>query len=322
MVKLLKNSQGDRPRGRRRLVAVATLPSLLTLGNLLSGFAAIYCAMLAVQPETLEITAKMAQRSELFQRMLPSYLAIGAYLLFLAMICDALDGRVARMTRKTSDFGGQLDSLADMVSSGVAPAALMLCLVMKYRDDLPAGLAESKLLWRAVWMAAAVYVSCAALRLARFNVENTHDEAAHTVFKGLPAPGGAAAMATLIVLHEEVIRIQLQSASIWLIGVLPAAGFLLGLLMVGRLPYVHFMNVYLRGRRPISHLVGIVILLAVMWMHPQLVMAVLACGYAASGPVTSLYRRLTGRSAPTPAPIATSDDPDADQQDQHDSRTA
>ena len=93
MVKLLDPSNASEPRhqkGRRRLVAVATLPTLLTLGNLLCGLAAIYCSLLAIQSDSGQV-ASLAEHGELFQRMLSTYLTIGAFLLFVAMICDALD---------------------------------------------------------------------------------------------------------------------------------------------------------------------------------------------------------------------------------------
>ena len=109
-----------------------------------------------------------ALRTGLLSRMMPTYVAVGAYLLLAAMILDGLDGRLARLTRKTSDFGAQLDSLADVVSFGVAPAVLVLCLVMPALGghwQWPAG---EKLLSRVAWVAVAVYVACAALRLARF----------------------------------------------------------------------------------------------------------------------------------------------------------
>jgi CDP-diacylglycerol--serine O-phosphatidyltransferase len=296
-LKLLRKLPVERERRRRRvrrLVAVATLPSLVTLGNLLCGFGAIYCAMLSVHADAEDL-ARLTLRSELLERMLPSYLAIGAYLIFGAMICDALDGRLARLTRRTSDFGGQLDSLADVVSFGVAPAVLAVCLVMPALRGEFGGVVDGKVFGRVAWFAAAVYVACGALRLARFNVENVHDESAHMRFLGLPAPGAAGALASLIVLHEEVIRVSLGWASQWLVGAMPVASLVLAVLMVSRVRYVHFINVYLRGRRPISHLVGIVIVVTVAWIYPQLMLAGLMCGYAMSGVVAWAWRRGPGR---------------------------
>ena len=310
MMKLHKRSgdiTGPRPRGRRRLVAVATLPALVTLGNLLAGFGAIYCAMLSLHLTPDVVAERSAQHGTLFQRLLPSHLAIGAYLLFVAMLCDALDGQVARLTRRTSDFGGQLDSLADMVSFSTAPAVLMLCLVMGFLDANTEVWLNGKIFWRLTWVAAAVYVSCGALRLARFNVENSHDESAHRYFKGLPTPGAAAGVATLIILHEEVLRVELAGTSQWLVAVLPIATLALGLAMVSRVPYVHFLNVYLRGRRPVSHLAAIIVLVILISLHPQLMMAAMVGGYALSGPIAAGYKSLTrptGADAAGDQPIA------------------
>lgn len=297
-MKLLRKHSVERrppPRRRRRLLRVATLPSLATLGHLLCGFGAVYCAMVAVQVDTGAQAGAAALRTGLLSRMMPTYVAVGAYLLLAAMILDGLDGRLARLTRKTSDFGAQLDSLADVVSFGVAPAVLVLCLVMPALGghwQWPAG---EKLLSRVAWVAVAVYVSCAALRLARFNVENIHDESAHVTFRGLPTPGAAGALGSLVLLHEEVIRVEAQWASGWLVAVMSVAAFGLGLLMVSPLRYVHPVNVYLRGRRPISHLVAMVFVLTLVFIYPQLVLAALVWIYVLSGPVVAGWRRLAGR---------------------------
>ncbi len=297
-LKLLRKHSVERrplPRRRRRLLRVATLPSLATLGHLLCGFGAVYCAMVSVQVDAGAQAGAAALRTGLLSRMMPTYVAVGAYLLLAAMILDGLDGRLARLTRKTSDFGAQLDSLADVVSFGVAPAVLVLCLVMPALGghwQWPAG---EKLLSRVAWVAVAVYVSCAALRLARFNVENIHDESAHVTFRGLPTPGAAGALASLVLLHEEVIRVEAQWASGWLVAVMSVAAFGLGLLMVSPLRYVHPVNVYLRGRRPISHLVAMVFVLTLVFIYPQLVLAGLVWIYVLSGPVGAGWRRLAGR---------------------------
>ncbi len=315
-MKLLRDEAKHHPgkSRRKRLAAVATLPTMMTLGNLLCGFGAIYCAILSVQADGADLS-RLTFRSPLLERMMPTYLAVGAYLIFAALVFDALDGRLARLTRRTSDFGGQLDSLADMVSFGAAPAALVLCLAMPLLREQSDAILGGKLYWRMAWVAAAIYVACAAIRLARFNVENVHDESAHMSFRGLPSPGAGVALAALIVLHEEVIRVEMQWASRWLVLALPVAAFVLGLVMVGNLRYVHLVNVYLRGRRPISHLVALLIVATLAWVVPQLVLAVLIVGYALSAPVVALWRRLTGRAVPKAThqhPAAPSDQAAAD----------
>lgn len=295
---------GRRPRvHERRLKAVAVLPSLATLGNLVCGFGAIYMCMLSYGAAGTDLAVKTLGSSRM-EAWFPTYIAIGCYLLFLAGFFDGLDGRLARLTRKTSEFGAQLDTLADVISFGVAPAMLTISVA---RPLLPvAELTEwARVLWRLDWIMVAAYVSCAALRLARFNVENVADESAHMRFKGLPSPGAAAALIGLVIVHEDIIRQSgVDWASQWLAGALPFIALGLGLLMVSRVRYIHVVNTMLRGRRPVSHLVVMtLLLLGGAVLKPQLTMAVLAVLYAASGPFVWLKARISGRG-PDVAPGA------------------
>ena len=271
----------------KRLSQIALLPAMLTLGNLLCGFAAIHFVVKYLSGADI-FTAGHAS----VERWLPTHLAIAAYLIFASMVFDALDGRVARLTRKTSDFGAQLDSLADVVSFGVAPAFLLIGLVSKViAGDAQVSPISDQISGRVVWIIAAVYVCCAALRLARFNVENVHDESSHMAFKGLPSPGAAAAVASLVILHEEVLR--RNQASVFgdvLVWAMPVITLAVGLLMVSRIRYAHMANRYLRGRRPVSMIFYFLFLLAVFIVYPQLVVVIITVGYAASGPIGMVYR--------------------------------
>ena len=162
---------------RQRLKHITVLPSLITILNGVCGFAAIVLAAKGM-------TTQIGQFSSL---------AMAGYMILLAMIADMLDGRLARMSQSTSSFGGQLDSLCDVVSFGVAPAFLML----KVLEFKVAGVTDinptlASFLQRFIWLASAAYISCAAIRLARFNVENEEDESAHMSFIGLPTPAAAA----------------------------------------------------------------------------------------------------------------------------------
>src|SRR5690606_12393377 len=114
--------------------------------------------------------------------------------IFLGMLLDGLDGRVARMTRSTSELGEQLDSMADMVTFGVAPAFLAVQLVGVVS---PLSLAED-MFDRFAMVVAFIYVACAALRLARFNIETKSDNVVdHLSFSGLPSPGAAGTVASM-----------------------------------------------------------------------------------------------------------------------------
>src|SRR6187401_3225016 len=144
-----------RRHGRRAYIrSVYSLPSLATLGNAVCGFGAIYVAAF----DATNVGNDPWARFLLLHRF-----SAAAYLIFLAMVFDALDGRLARFARHTTDFGGQLDSLADVVSFGAAPAFLAL---QVFKFDGPAHMPF--VLSRLIWAMGALYFSCAAIRLARF----------------------------------------------------------------------------------------------------------------------------------------------------------
>ena len=245
-------------RRRRRLRTISTFPTLLTLGNLLCGFAAIHFCLRAMFnvgagiPDDLSRTLS----SGLMERALPSYLCISAFLVFGGLFFDMLDGRVARLTRNTSTFGGQIDSLADMVTFGVAPAILVVALAY-----------------------------CLAVRDA---VRQPHRS-----FYGLASPGAGAVLASLVLLREHSSGVR----AIVLVRLLPVITLLVGLLMVSRFRYVHLANAYLKGRRPFWQVVlGAIVVIIFLW-QPAPALALIACGYATTGPVASLLRwlRLRGR---------------------------
>jgi CDP-diacylglycerol--serine O-phosphatidyltransferase len=275
-----------RRRGLRRLKDVPVLPSLVTLGNLFCGFLAI--AKVADALRQAQPGAPFASIAGLF--------ATAAVLVFLAMLFDALDGRVARMTGQMTPFGAQLDSLADLVTFGVAPAFLAKVLV-----DWHAQADANHLLPlhpKLFYAASAVYVLSAALRLARFNVETTSDEADHREFKGLPSPAAAAVVCSLIALFctrndpdAELGRWLLQPEHFDLIVVtMPAVVVLLGLLMVSRVPYPHAMHAIVRGRHSMPFLAALVVLIIVAAVEWQFAMAVCTLGYVAWGLLLGCWR--------------------------------
>ena len=144
---------------RQRLKYIAILPSLITILNGICGFTAIVFAGKGALAATNEFSYHMFELS---------YFAMSGYMILLAMIADMLDGRLARMHQSTSSFGGQLDSLCDIISFGVAPAFLMLkVLESKLAEFAGLNPATETFLERFIWLAAAGYISCAAIRLAR-----------------------------------------------------------------------------------------------------------------------------------------------------------
>jgi CDP-diacylglycerol--serine O-phosphatidyltransferase len=257
-----------------KLRSIAVLPALVTLGNAVCGMVAIGVLLRAGPLDATAAAAGPQLRA----------LTTAGLLILLAMVFDALDGRVARFARATSDFGGQLDSLCDGVSFGAAPALLA------YRVFADA--VHSGPLVRLAIVTAAVYMACALVRLARFNVENVHDEEAHMAFRGLPSPAAAGAVASLAILLPEVWARTgpgpLATAIIWSLPVLLLG---LGVLMVSTIRYTHVLNQLIRGRRPLSHLIQIVICIALVAFLQEKVLALLFLGYVFSGPAILIYRK-------------------------------
>lgn len=267
---------------RHRLKYIAILPSLITILNGLCGFMAMILASKGAEQALLEVPAD-AQRP---------YFVISGYMIFLAMIADMLDGRVARKVEGTSSFGGQLDSLCDAISFGAAPVFLMLKIV-EHKLELTNFAGDSSV-QRLIWLAGASYLSCAVIRLARFNVENVDDESAHMSFMGLPTPAAAGVIASIVIWHQGTLRsyegsLPLVDAVIY---VLPFVTMGIAILMVSRLRYPHVLNQYLKGRKPFRHFIRVLLLLALPFFLGQTAFVLVFCGFALSSPVKWLYLRV------------------------------
>lgn len=254
---------------------IAILPTLLTLGNGVCGFAAIAYA------------SKIGPHSESWQ--IDHYFIVSACLILAAMLFDVLDGYAARLSKTASEFGGQLDSLCDAISFGAAPAFVLLRLCMDWRE---------RLIGQAVAMIAALYVVCAVLRLARFNTENSPDPASHKRFKGLPSPAAAGCVVSLAILRSTPWSGIAPETLSTLVRVWAPLGTLIAaLLMVSRVPYPHITKQILRGRRSFSVVVQVVLALFLAALMPPLACFLLFWGYALSGLVRHiLYRALRGKS--------------------------
>jgi len=211
------------------------------------------------------------------------------------MAFDALDGRLARLARHTTDFGGQLDSLADVVSFGCAPAFIALKLLHYSNPDFPPAIS------RAIWSIGALYVCCAAIRLARFNVSNEHGEQHHFSFLGLPSPGAAGAVAALILMQQDLSR---GSGELWqalssiCVALLPLVVLGCALLMVSNVRYPHMVNRYMRGRRSIGRLIMVVAVVLLLVVAHQYVLGIGTLVYAASGPFSWMAVRIRRRNRP------------------------
>jgi CDP-diacylglycerol--serine O-phosphatidyltransferase len=212
---------------------------------------------------------------------------MAGYMIFFAMIADMLDGHLARLSQSTSSFGGQLDSLCDVISFGIAPAFLMLRVV---ETNLAFGPRIDIFIYRFLWLAAAIYFSCAAIRLARFNVENEEDESHHMSFWGLPSPAAAGAVASLVILNQEMMvkieeswRPYLQFGHTAIIYVLPFATILAGALMVSRIQYPHVVNQYLKGKKPFGYLIKAVGIIVIVIWYFEVALVIVFWSFALSG---------------------------------------
>jgi CDP-diacylglycerol--serine O-phosphatidyltransferase len=299
-----KTQEGRQRRRIRRLRTVAVFPTMLTLGNMLCGFAAIYFCMLGLFTADVDPSVKVTLNNRFIEEFLPTFISVAGFLIFLGMFFDMMDGRVARMTSGTTNFGGQLDSLADMVTFGVAPAMLIIALVTLETKHNPEMMVLSS---RSAWMAGAIFATCAALRLARFNVEHAEGDLSHKSFDGLPSPAAAAVVASLIVLYEHVREVR----GMLLVNTLPIVAIVAGILMVSRIRYVHVANTYLRGRRPFGYVIIPVLIFTLLLRYPAQTLASLTALYALTGPVVTLINRL--RSRPVSARPVAEEAPDADQ---------
>lgn len=225
------------------------LPTLMTLGNAFFGFLSIGFVLRAQQ--SLGDTALFAND-----------MAWAGWCILFAMIFDALDGKVARLANATSDFGTQLDSLCDLVSFGVAPAVIIKTLAMQQHQ------------WgRVGWAASILFVLCAAMRLARFNVETRPDEESHRYFSGLPSPAAAGFVASMTILVHALrgtvdpdfkgLAKTLEPVMDGLLYAMPLAGVVLAVLMISRIRYVHVINNWLRGQEPLDYMVKVIMVAVV-----------------------------------------------------------
>jgi CDP-diacylglycerol--serine O-phosphatidyltransferase len=234
---------------RKRSKGIYILPNLFTLAALFGGFYAIVMAM-----------------NDRFEMA-----AIGV---FCAMVLDSLDGRVARMTNTQSAFGEQMDSLADMVSFGAAPALISYEWALK-----GAG--------RWGWVAAFVYISCAALRLARFNVNTSVVD--RRFFQGLPSPAAAAlVMGFIWVMNDMGYQ---GSEVMW-----PMFAMCLysGLTMVTNVPFYSFKDVQMKKSVPFAVIVMLALVIAVINIDPPIVLFALFMVYGLSGYALYAWRRAKG----------------------------
>ena len=232
---------------KRDRKGIYLLPNLFTTGALFSGFYAVVAGM-------------------------DGNFENAAIAIFVAMVLDGLDGRVARMTNTQSDFGAEYDSLADMVSFGVAPALVAFSWALQDLGKIG-------------WVAAFVYCAGAALRLARFNTQLA--VADKNYFTGLASPAAAAIVAGNVWVFSESGTSGADIAW-WMAIIVPLSG----LLMVSNFKYHSFKGLDLRGKIPFIALLAIVLGFAVVSIDPALVLLGVSLLYALTGPAVAVKEKL------------------------------
>jgi len=232
------------------------IPSLFTVGNMLCGFASILHAM-------------------------HGRLELAGWLILLAGVLDGLDGRIARLTRASSEFGKEYDSLADVISFGVAPA------ILTYQWGLWS-------LGRWGWAVAFLFLVAGSVRLARFNV-HAH-EGDRRYFVGLPIPGGAGAVSVMVLVSPEPVIGRAATAAVWVFVLIVA------ILMVSMIPYRSYKDFDLRQRWPATAFFVIAVVLAVIVVSPVPTMAVICAIYLLAGPTELVRRKLRRTTASTVEP--------------------
>ena len=195
-----------------------------------------------------------------------------AIAIFIAMVLDGIDGRVARLTNTQSDFGAEFDSLADMVSFGLAPALIVYLWTLSSLGKIG-------------WVVSFIYVACAALRLARFNTQASHSDKRY--FQGLASPAAAAVVAGLI-WNGEAIKAYISVPALQYVAL--AATLIAGLLMVSNVRYHSFKGVNWRSKVPFVTILMFVFALVFVSAEPALVLFVIFFIYALSGPVLTLIQ--------------------------------
>ncbi|MFK5912810.1 MAG: CDP-diacylglycerol--serine O-phosphatidyltransferase [Woeseiaceae bacterium] len=193
-----------------------------------------------------------------------------AIAIFVAMVLDGVDGRVARLTNTESDFGAEFDSLADMVSFGLAPALIMYLWTLSNFGKVG-------------WLVSFIYVACAALRLARFNTQASHSDKQY--FQGLASPAAAAVVVGLI-WNGEFIKDYLSVPTLQIVALVTT--FLAGILMVSNVRYHSFKGVNWRSKVPFVTILMFVFVLVFVSAEPALVLFLIFFSYALAGPVVTL----------------------------------
>ncbi len=229
-------------------IGIFIIPALLTTTNLFCGFYSI----IAVSKSDY-MTAAVA--------------------ILIAMLFDAFDGKIARLTNSTSRFGVEYDSLSDLISFGIAPGLLIYSWALNGYGKIG-------------WLAVFLYVACGAMRLARFNTQASGTGLKH--FTGLPIPAAAGLIATTVIFDHHILQMGKEVRPV----VILVITYILAYLMVSTIPYRSFKETHMAERKPLSSLIAAVLILIVIVAEPQIMLFVLFAFYASSGVIERFFAPL------------------------------
>ncbi len=251
-----------RASGRQLRRGIYILPTLFTIGTIFCGFYAVINTM-------------------------KGEFNLAAIALGFAVVCDGLDGRIARLTNSCSEFGVQMDSLADVIAFGLAPA--VLAYVWGAKSIVPTVPPYAKHVQQIGWIVAFAFVICGAMRLARFNIQSTKPQlpaqhSAKKYFVGMPIPAGAGLVAAIVHFSPEALD-NWQAGALWNILV----GFL-AFLMISTIRYPSFKHIDMRSRKSYVNFYLLALLVALIYLYSQVVLLILATVYATSGFLMKIYQ--------------------------------
>jgi len=248
-------------RARQFRRGIYLLPTLFTVGNLFCGYSSLVKSFHGAVEQA-------------------------AVFIIIAGVLDGLDGRIARLTGTTSDFGVEFDSLADIVSFGIAPALLAYRWALSSFDRLG-------------WLIAFIYVVCTAMRLARFNIQKNVGDKRH--FAGLPSPMAAGALASMAYAFPVI------SADNWSSVALTVFVAALAMMMISRVRYRSFKEFDLRNRRSYVYVLPLAAMIVAIGIYPKWALLTLSVAYLVSAPAASLWGLGSRAFAPTTGRSETSE---------------
>jgi CDP-diacylglycerol--serine O-phosphatidyltransferase len=258
------------------------IPFSFTTANILMGFMSIMESMRAFQA--------LASHNAQSYAAAAAHFDLAAVMIGFAVVFDALDGRIARLTKTTTEIGVQFDSIADVLTFGISPA------VMVFSWGYGSALADGTSFWKLGWFVSFMYLMCGAFRLARYNVQAMRPrllaEGTTKVdkknFVGLPIPAAAAALAAIIHFHPEPIAEIGYPRMMVISGLLMALVGCLGILMVSTIRYSSFKSVG-AGRASVRLVIALTTLGVLIWLYSQYVLLVIVSAYVLHGILLRLW---------------------------------